>query len=82
MPFHLRGARCHLVPGDSPMGLRLPLEAQPFLAKAERTPHYPPDPAQATSPLPTRAARLEQTRRPVRPEPVDPPGAATPRIHG
>lgn len=54
-PWFLRGERCYLVPGDSPMGYRLPLDAQPWIAPGDRPPGYPPDPAQAQPPLPTRA---------------------------
>ena len=50
-PWFLRGGRCHLIPGDSPIGYRLPLDSQPWVRKE----HYPyihtPDPTQAFPPL-------------------------------
>ena len=59
-PWHLRGERCYLVPGDSPLGLRLPLASQPWLAKDDRVPFYPPDPGQAVEPLPAHAELRRQ----------------------
>ena len=42
----LRRQRCYLIPGDSPLGLRLPLESLSWVA-ADDFPHvYPPDPNQ------------------------------------
>ena len=61
-PWLLRGERCSLVPGDSPMGYRLPLDSLPWV-RPEDFPHvYPPDPNQSFEPLakpsgPTAAAR-------------------------
>jgi uncharacterized protein (DUF2126 family)/transglutaminase-like putative cysteine protease len=60
-PWHFRGGHCFLVPGDSPIGLRLPLDAKPWLAPEDREPVVVPDPAHATAPLPTRAD-LERER--------------------
>ena len=57
-PWHFRGGRCFLVPGDSPLGLRLPLDAQPWVDPADRPVASPPDPAQATLPLPPHASLL------------------------
>jgi uncharacterized protein (DUF2126 family)/transglutaminase-like putative cysteine protease len=54
--WHLRGGRCYLVPGDSPMGLRLPLDAQPWIAPEDRPPSQPPDPAQPVAPLASHRA--------------------------
>jgi uncharacterized protein (DUF2126 family)/transglutaminase-like putative cysteine protease len=53
-PWHFRGGHCWLVPGDSPMGLRLPLDAQPWVAPADREVKQPPDPTAAVEDLPGR----------------------------
>jgi uncharacterized protein (DUF2126 family) len=45
-PWLLRGERCHLVPGDSPMGFRLPLDSLPWVRPADFPHVYPPDPNQ------------------------------------
>jgi uncharacterized protein (DUF2126 family)/transglutaminase-like putative cysteine protease len=51
-PWFLRAERCYLVPGDSAMGYRLPLDSQPW-AKASDLPWvYPPDQTQPFAPLP------------------------------
>jgi uncharacterized protein (DUF2126 family)/transglutaminase-like putative cysteine protease len=54
-PWHFRGGHCYLVPGDSPMGLRLPLDAKPWVAPGDREPTNMPDPAEPTGPLATHA---------------------------
>jgi uncharacterized protein (DUF2126 family) len=51
--WFLRGERCYLLPGDSPMGYRLPLESLPWTS-ANDYPHiFPPDPSQPLPPLAT-----------------------------
>lgn len=51
--WFLRDERCLLLPGDSPMGLRLPLDSLPWVAPGDREPLIPPDPTRPLSPLPT-----------------------------
>jgi uncharacterized protein (DUF2126 family) len=51
--WFLRAERCYLVPGDSPMGLRLPLDSIPWAAKGDRPFLTAPDPTQQFSPLPS-----------------------------
>jgi uncharacterized protein (DUF2126 family)/transglutaminase-like putative cysteine protease len=46
-PWPLRSERCYLVPGDSPMGFRLPLDSLPWVRPADFPHVYPPDPAQS-----------------------------------
>jgi uncharacterized protein (DUF2126 family)/transglutaminase-like putative cysteine protease len=50
--WFLRAERLYLIPGDSPMGYRLPLDSLPWVA-ADEYPHiYPPDPFASLGPLP------------------------------
>jgi uncharacterized protein (DUF2126 family) len=48
----LRRERMYLLPGDSPMGLRLPLESLPWVAPERAEPHLPQDPFEHRPPLP------------------------------
>ena len=41
-----------LIPGDSPMGLRLPMDSLPWVAESEYPRLYPPDPGVKRPPLP------------------------------
>ncbi len=50
-PWFLRGGRCFLVPGDSPVGYRLPLATQPWVAKNDYPYTHAPDPTQDFAPL-------------------------------
>jgi uncharacterized protein (DUF2126 family)/transglutaminase-like putative cysteine protease len=50
--WFLRAERCYLIPGDSPMGLRLPLDSQPWAAKTDLPYIHAPDPMQPAAPLP------------------------------
>jgi uncharacterized protein (DUF2126 family) len=47
----LRREHLYLVPGDSPLGLRLPLESLPWLAPEHHDQPHPPDPFAARAPL-------------------------------
>ena len=51
-PWFLRSERCYLIPGDSPMGYRLPLDSQPWVAAGDFPWVYPPDQSQQFEPLP------------------------------
>jgi uncharacterized protein (DUF2126 family) len=51
-PWFLRPVRCYLVPGDSPMGLRLPLDSLPWVTKADTPVIHAPDPMERAAPLP------------------------------
>jgi uncharacterized protein (DUF2126 family) len=52
--WFLREERCTLIPGDSPLGLRLPLDSLPWEAAAERQVIHPPDPFEKQQVLPPR----------------------------
>jgi uncharacterized protein (DUF2126 family) len=53
--WFLRGERMVLVPGDSPMGYRLPLDSLPWVAPEERPPVLEPDPFAPRGALPLHA---------------------------
>jgi len=71
-PWFFRAERMYLLPGDSPMGFRLPLDSLPWLAPGERETEPTPDPMEPRPPLPTPeklrqayrlvAARIEAAR--------------------
>src|ERR1700721_2449036 len=50
--WFLRRERCYLSPGDSPMGMRLPLDSLPWAAPEDRPQLHAPDPNQAFAKLP------------------------------
>ncbi|MDP5241181.1 transglutaminase family protein [Uliginosibacterium sp. 31-16] len=57
-PWFMREGRCYLIPGDSPVGYRLPLDRQPWVCKAEYPYAHPRDPGEVLPPLPiNKAAR-------------------------
>jgi uncharacterized protein (DUF2126 family) len=58
-PWFLRRERCYLIPGDSPVGFRLPLDSQPWVAKGEYPFICEPDPMAPLQPLP-RAADIRR----------------------
>jgi len=50
-PWFLRSKRLYLLPGDSPLGYRLPLDALPWVKPTDYPWIYPPEPAQVFPPL-------------------------------
>jgi uncharacterized protein (DUF2126 family)/transglutaminase-like putative cysteine protease len=50
-PWFLRRERCYLIPGDSPIGYRLPLDSLPWVEPADFPHLHPPDPNQSFAPL-------------------------------
>jgi uncharacterized protein (DUF2126 family)/transglutaminase-like putative cysteine protease len=44
--WFLRSERCYLIPGDSPIGYRLPLDSLPAVSPGDFPHVYPPDPTQ------------------------------------
>ena len=69
----LRSERCYLLPGDSPMGLRLPLDSLPWAAPSERPVLHAPDPMQRFPDLPSRPQVQSQSKDRLRPGPPEPP---------
>ena len=72
--WFLRTDRCYLIPGDSSMGYRLPLDSQPWAKKSDYPYLHERDPAEELPPL-QRHAELRQQMRNVRPEKPDPRAA-------
>ena len=51
-PWFLRAERCYLVPGDSALGLRLPLDSLPWVSNTDYPWIHQIDPTQRYAPLP------------------------------
>ena len=67
--WHLRSPHLFLIPGDSPIGLRLPLDALPWVDEGDYPFLHPADPMEARAALPQReqlqfagAPREEETK--------------------
>jgi uncharacterized protein (DUF2126 family) len=63
----VRREHLYLVPGDSPMGLRLPLDSLPKVAPADQALPSPPDPFDAQPPLEAAAALATEFGEPQPP---------------
>ena len=76
--WFFRPERMYLTPGDSPMGLRLPLDSLPWASPTEYPYILPPDPLSSRSPLPS-AEQLRAAQVGARRESSTPgaPGAAS-----
>jgi uncharacterized protein (DUF2126 family)/transglutaminase-like putative cysteine protease len=61
-PWFLRDERLYLIPGDSPMGYRLPLDSLPWAADSDHPFIADPDPTVARRPLPAASAPRWQSR--------------------
>lgn len=72
--WFLRAERMYLVPGDSPMGYRLPLDSIPWVNKSEYPYLFEQDPFEDRRPLRDRSAMSRQMRIPGAPETVNPQG--------
>ncbi len=76
-PWFLRPERMYLIPGDSPMGFRLPLDSLPWVAEGDYPHVIARDPLAPRADLPARARILSQlaevARKPAAPAPAAPP---------
>jgi uncharacterized protein (DUF2126 family)/transglutaminase-like putative cysteine protease len=77
-PWFFRPERMYLVPGDSPMGFRLPLDSIPWVAPGEYPHLFEQDPTVERHPLPDRDALSRQARLQGAPEAIGPRAAAGP----
>jgi len=59
-PWKLRRERLYLAAGDSPMGLRLPLESLPYIEPADYPYFIPQDPFEQRGALPSREKEASQ----------------------
>ncbi len=73
-PWYLRRERCYLIPGDSPIGYRLPLDSQPWVAEVDFPFVHAPDPTQNFAALP----KLVQIRQQLRGHAVSAAAAGDP----
>jgi len=60
--WYLRRERCYLIPGDSPLGLRLPLDSMPWVKKEDYPYTSAPDPMAPPSPIAAQAEIRRQLR--------------------
>ncbi len=61
-PWFLRSELCYLIPGDSPMGYRLPLDSQPWVVDEEYPYIHGVDPTETQPALPSYADIRQQNR--------------------
>ena len=67
-PWFLRPERCYLLPGDSPIGLRLPLDSLPWTSAGDYPYLYEQDPFEERPALPPRPSKNPQRQLPREPE--------------
>lgn len=71
--WFLRSEHCYLLPGDSPLGYRLPLDSQPWVHKSDYPYIHSADPHQSFPTLPAYRQRLQphsSAADNARPQPV------------
>lgn len=74
--WFLRGERCYLIPGDSAMGYRLPLDSLPWVKPTDYPWTHMPDPAQPFAPLPPYRRLRHALGADERHRPAAPPAAS------
>ncbi|HTW23894.1 MAG TPA: transglutaminase family protein [Candidatus Baltobacteraceae bacterium] len=72
--WFFRPEQMYLIPGDSPMGFRLPLDSIPWVSESEYPRVREQDPMAPRSPLPDRAAMSRQRYVAGMPAPENPQG--------
>jgi uncharacterized protein (DUF2126 family)/transglutaminase-like putative cysteine protease len=82
--WFLRRERCYLIPGDSPIGYRLPLDSLPAVSPNDFPHVYPPDPTQDFGVLAPREELLDKRKAGAagREKPAVPAAAALPGQSG
>jgi uncharacterized protein (DUF2126 family)/transglutaminase-like putative cysteine protease len=78
--WFLRRERCYLLPGDSPLGLRLPLDSLPWVAPRDHPHVHAPDPTQEFAALPAYADIRQQLGAAARGSP-DAQAIRPPQLH-
>ncbi|MBK6999004.1 MAG: transglutaminase family protein [Rhodoferax sp.] len=67
-PWFLRDERLYLMPGDSPMGLRLPLDSLPWVSQTDFPYLLETDPSVPRTPLPAHAALVARYQTAQKPQ--------------
>lgn len=70
-PWFFRDERMYLVPGDSPMGYRLPLDSLPWVSQADYPYLIPQDPTAPQQPLPAATALQARYAQQAVPRPAE-----------
>ena len=73
-PWFVRDDTLHLIPGDSPMGLRLPLDSLPWVSATDYPWIYPTDPSSDWPDLPPKPESRQRFLNEVAGWPQDLPG--------
>jgi uncharacterized protein (DUF2126 family) len=76
--WFLRDERCYLIPGDSALGYRLPLDSLPWVKPGDYPYVHVPDPMQVFAPLPAWADIRRQVRDDLRTTRAEPAAAKAP----